>query len=283
MRASFVLAAIGFLGLATSACAIDSEEEGGKPKNRALSAPGPVAAGDAPVDEPRFASANGSAVPKPPTESPYSCRDGAFCDAFETGAFAKEWSSPFSTGDGELSLGTASASLGHGSLHLSTRDKDSSAYLLREQGPVAASWSGAVLFSFRVEELPFDVVGGPELTVKTPDGPITVRIVVTPDDILLEQRGTAKCLKDRCTATRTVLSPAHASHWYAIRIGFEVNANQTAPYGLIETSVNGGELTTHDLNVPMYDGSLFFSAGITEGDLGRYVNADLDDVSVFVR
>jgi len=211
------------------------------------------------------------------------CRKGAFCEDFEEQGFAARWSGMFTTGDGTAERTGDSASLGRGSLRLFTKDEASSAYLLQEKGAVAADWSAALGFAFRVEQLPASYLGGPELTVKTADGPLTIRISMSPEGLFVEQRATAECLRDRCAPSRTRIAAAIPNHWYAIHLGLEVNAQEAAPYGRLEASVDAGELLTVDLGVPAFEGSLFMSAGLTQGDLGHRAIADLDDVSLLVR
>lgn len=268
-----VLASVGLI-----ACSADTEES----LPNVLHGAG--GRGAAPAEEDaRFATGNAQAVPVPNVEQPASCRQGAFCDGFESSGYSDQWHAAVTNDGGSLSLGNKSATLGNASLRATTRGELSSAFLLREHGAVAASWSGELAFAFKVSELPGEYLGGPELVVKTPDGPISVRVSWTPDGVFLEQKGTAECVRDRCTDSRTMLALARPNHWYAIRLGFEVNPSSAPPYGIIETSINGEAFTSHDLTVPMYEGSAFFNGGITEGDRVRPAIADLDDVSVFVR
>jgi hypothetical protein len=223
------------------------------------------------------------AAPAAHPASGFVCRKGAFCEDFEEQGYAAHWKSAFTSGGGAIESNNDSASVGRGSLRLFTKDEASSAYLLSERGAVTGNWSGVLGFAFRVAEVPGAYLGGPELTVKTPDGPITIRVSMTPEGVFVEQRGTAECLRDRCVDARTLLAPAHANHWYRITLGMEVNPHQAGPYGRIEASVDGGELQSTDLTVPFYDGSMFLSAGLTKGDPGRRALADLDDVTLLVR
>lgn len=282
MRTSFILASVGLVAvLGLAGCAADNEPEGGNVANVPHSAPGQT---DAPqTEEERIAHANPSYPSVPSGEAGFTCRAGAFCETFDNAGYANNWSTTITTGKGELEQLSESASLGTGSLRLTTRDEASTAFLLRETGAVADTWNGSLGFAIRVPSLPSSYLGGPELTVKTPLGPVYVRLVVTPDGLWLEQNGTASCPADRCVSSRTFISTALPNHWYNVVVGFEVNARNSAPYGLIETSVNGGDFTTSDLNVPLSQGPVFLKAGITQGDVGAYGSIDLDNVSLLVR
>jgi hypothetical protein len=283
MRTSFILGSVGLVAvLGLAGCAADNESEGGDLAQVPHSAPG-QAVGDKQPDEQRFSKA-GPTYPSVDTNpAGFTCRAGAFCETFEAPTYVDNWSAAFTSNDGELVQTTASASVGNGSLRATTRDKDSTAYLLREKNLVGSQWSGSLGFAIRVPTLPTGSVGGPELMVKTAIGPIYVRVLVTPDGLYLEQNGTSECSASRCTGSRTFISNVLPNHWYSVTVGLEVNSQNTAPYGLIETSVNGGEFVTSDLTVPLTDGQVFLKAGITQGDPGAYATIDLDDVSLLVR
>ena len=214
----------------------------------------------------------------------FVCRPGAFCEDFEEQGFENRWSGVLTTGSGTVEQNTASASLGRGSIRLFTADDSSSAYLLQDKGTVKGNWSGVLAFAFRVAEVPSQYLGGPELTLRTADGPVTVRLTMAPEGVFVEQRSTAECLHDRCVPKRTLIAPAHANHWYRVTLGFEVNPANAAPYGRLEASVDDtGNVVSTDLSVPFYDGPMTFSAGITQGDVGHRSLADLDDVTLLVR
>jgi len=283
MRTSFILASVGLVAvLGLAGCAADNEPEGGNVANVPHSAPG-QSPGAPQTDEERIAHANPGYPSVPSGEAGFTCRQGAFCEAFDSANYASNWSTTITTGKGELEQRNESASVGTGSLHLETRDESSTAFLLRETAVVADTWNGSLGFAIRVPALPGSYVGGPELTVKTPVGPVYVRVFVTPDGIFLEQNATSECSADRCTGSRTFISNVLPNHWYNVVVGFEVNARNSAPYGLIETSVNGGQFVTSDLNVPLSQGTMFLKAGITQGDPGAYAAMDLDNVSLLVR
>jgi hypothetical protein len=215
----------------------------------------------------------------------FVCRAGAFCDDFEQQqSFQKRWGSVVITGGGTVEHITDSASLGNGSLRLFTADDTSSAYLVEEKGTVKGNWSGVVGFAFRVTSIPSQYLGGPELTLRTAGGPVTIRLTIAREGVFVEQRSTAQCIADRCTPKRTLIAQAHANHWYRVTLGFEVNPAKVAPYGRLEASVDdSGVVVSTDLSVPFYDGDMVFAAGITQGDVGHRAQVDLDDVTLLVR
>jgi len=282
MRTSFIFASVALVALlGLAGCAADNEPEGGDVANVPHSANGPTG-GEAQPDQDRFAKSDTSYPSGQINGAGFTCRQGAFCEAFESASYADNWTGVFTTGKGVLEQQGDSASVGVGSLRLTSRDKDSTAYLLREKGEVANQWSGSLGFAIRVPTLPSSYIGGPEIAMKTAVGIVYVRVFVTPDGLFLEQNAES-CPTDRCTGTRTFISKMQPSHWYNVVVGFEVNDRDSAPYGLVETSVNGGQFTTSDLNVPLSAGGMFFKAGITQGDPGNYASIDLDNVSLLVR
>lgn len=221
-----------------------------------------------------------------PQENPvgFVCRPGAFCEDFEQQGFARRWASSLTTGSGSIESGTASASLGRRSLRLFTADDSSSAYLVEDKGIVKGQWSGVLGFAFRIDAVPSKYLGGPELTMQTADGPMTVRLSVAPEGVFVEQLSTAECLHERCVPKRTLVAQAHPSDWYRVTLGFEVNPANGGSYGRLEISVDdSGVVVSTDLTVPFYDGALTLNAGITQGDVGRRSLADLDDVTLLVR
>ncbi len=220
--------------------------------------------------------------------TPFVCLEGAFCEDFEAAPevpFEARWSSIVRNGGGKMELTSDSASMGRGALTLFTPDAGSSVFL--EEQPkrgVAGSWSGLVGFAFRVAQVPAAQLGGPELSVKTVDGPIAIRVVLTAAGLVLEQSAPASCSSKRCQPSATVLAPAKEGQWYRVRLAFEVKAQNAPPYGLIEATVDGGGTTTSRdvaLDVPLYEGSVAFRAGITQGDTRRAL-ATLDDVTLLL-
>lgn len=283
MRTSFILASVGLVAvLGLAGCAADNEPEGGDLVQVPHSAPGQTV-GSPQADEERIAKSNTNYPSGPGGEAGFTCRQGAFCDGFDTAGYADNWNGVFTTGNGSLELKGESASVGTGSLHLTSRDRDSSAYLLREKDVLKTQWSGSLGFAVKVPALPTTSLGGPELLVKTPVGPVFVRVIITPGGLFLEQNASGGCSADRCTASRTFISNVLPNHWYNVVVGFEVNERNSAPYGIVETSVNGGQFVTSDLTVPLSDGTAFLKAGITEGDVGQDAALDLDNVSLLVR
>lgn len=283
MRTSFILGSVGLVAvLGLAGCAADNEPEGNDVANVPHSAPRQTV-GAPQEDNARTAKTDTSYPSVGGGAAGFTCRQGAFCDAFDSSGFADIWNGSFTTGDGTIEPQSDSASLGSGSLRLTSRDKNSSAYLLREKDVAGEQWSGSLGFAVRVPSLPSSYVGGPELSVKTPMGPVYVRVFVTPDGLFLEQNATASCPADRCTGSRTFISNVLPNHWYNVVVGFEVNNRSAAPYGLVETSVNGGDFVTSDLTVPLSAGTVFLKAGITQGDPGNYATLELDNVSLLVR
>lgn len=275
MRTLFLLASVALVGCAAS----NTPEAGSDLPLVPLSGTGRAMAGA--TDEARAATTDTSL--RGPGSSPVSCRDGAFCDDFESADFAASWKGSFTTGKAFVELGQHSASLGAGSLHLTTHGEDATAFLRHEGAAIGAVWSGSLSFALRVAELPAVSLGGPQLTVKTPFGPVYVRLVMTPDGVFLEQGATASCRASRCIGSRTLLSNAVPNHWYNIRIAFEVNDGSAAPYGVVATSVNGAHAVASELTVPLSQGTVFLEAGITVGDVEHVAVADVDDVSLLVR
>jgi hypothetical protein len=280
MRAHFLLASLGLV-----ACSANVEPSDPAPPGSPAAAEPAPAVEPAPADHARASGSEFAVAVRQPQAQPvgFVCRPGAFCEDFEEVAYAPHWGGSFTTGGGTIELGTDSASLGRGSLRLASKDAASSAYLLQGKGDVGARWSGVLGFAFRVDQVPSKYLGGPELTVKTADGPLTLRISMRPEGVYLEQRATAACLRDRCQVKSTLVAPAKPNHWYRIAVGVEANANAAPPYGRVEAAVQGGDNVSTDLSLPLYEGSAFLSAGITEGDPGQRAFADLDDVSLLVR
>jgi hypothetical protein len=292
MRALFVLACLA--GPALVGCSADAEPSGPAP---VTGAPGRVAAdpvavapsqAHAAAATPNSGTARpiGSDVELPSPNDPvggFVCRPGAFCEDFEEQRFENHWASVLTAGSGAVEHSTASASLGAGSLRLYTADDASTAYLRQEKGTAKGTWSGALGFAFRVAEVPSQYLGGPELTVRSADGPISIRLTMAPEGVFVEQRSTAECLRDRCVPKRTLIAAAHANHWYRVTLGFEVNSANAAPYGRLEASVDDtGDVVATDLTVPFYDGPLVFDAGITQGDVNHRAVANVDDVVLLV-
>ncbi len=245
----------------------------------------PSVAAPAPLKDADRARDNGEdfvAAARPSAPAAFVCRKGAFCEDFEEQSFARRWSDTVTTSGGKIDLGTDSASAGKGALRIFAHDDTSSAFLFASKNDVAGDWSGMLGFAFRLDQVPAKVLGGPELTVKTIDGPVTIRIAVRPEGVVLEQLAEASCRRDRCVPTSTIIAPAKANHWYRIKLGAEVNPRQAPPYGRLEVQVDGGELLGADLMVPFFDSSVFLRAGITQGD-ARRAFMDLDDVTLLVR
>jgi hypothetical protein len=286
MRAFFAIACASLV-----ACSGAVESTDPAPTSSPVAEPAPAAAPAASVDDADrarttrdtdgvFAVAGKNAAGAP---AGFVCRKGAFCEDFESRGWGDRWTGELTSGRGSVEYGTDSASLGRGSLRLFAMDDASSAYLLQEKGHVGGEWSGMLGFAFRVDQLPGKSLGLSELTVKSEDGPITLRITLRAQGLVLEQIASADCLRDRCEPTAKVIAPAKPNHWYRVRLGMEVNPNLAPPYGRLEASVDDGDVVSTDLTVPFYNGSAFLSAGITQGDAGRRAFADLDDVTLLVR
>lgn len=285
MRALFAIACASLV-----ACSGAVESTDPAPTPAAATVPAPAAPA-APVSDGDRIQASDSVFAIPAKREPagFVCRKGAFCEDFEERGYGARWTGEFTTGRGSIAYGTDSASLGGGSLRLYADDAASSAYLLQAKGDVGGEWSGVLGFAFRVDQLPGKSLGLSELTIKTDDGPITLRLTMRAQGLVLEQLATADCLRDRCAPTATVIAPAKPNHWYRVKLGMEVNPNHAPPYGRLEASVDDGPIVGATLSVPFYNGSVFMSAGITQGDEApaggplRGAFVDLDDVTLLVR
>lgn len=243
----------------------------------------PAPAPSSPADPSRDVAVRdlGLVVPEA-TPAPFTCRPGAFCDDFENdqSSFTR-WTGVVRSGGGKLETNGDSASVGRSAITLFAPDAASHVFLDHTTGGVGTTWSGAVGFALKMETAPERQLGGPELLLKTEDGPISVRVSVRPEGLVLEQLA-PECGKDRCHPIAHVIAPAKVGAYYRVRIGFEVGAQKAPPYGRIETTVDDGPLVTSDLVVPLYDGGISLRAGITEGDTKRAL-VSLDDVSLFTR
>jgi hypothetical protein len=288
MKALFAIAALSLV-----ACVADAETS--DPALADLGPAGKTPAGDKPLVGPPpsgrgsaasdsdLARATDSIVGNKINPAGFVCHKGAFCEDFEAGGYGNRWTGEFTTGGGTIEASTDSASVGSGSLRLFAQDERASAYLLQDKGDVGSEWSGAFGFAFRVDQLPGKDLGLSEVTVKTDDGPITLRVSVRPEGLVLEQIATADCRRDRCSASTKVIAPAKANHWYRVQIGVEIAPNSAPPYGHVDAKVDDVAIVGTDLTVPFYSGSVFMSAGITKGDLVNRATVDLDDVSLLVR
>ena len=239
--------------------------------------PAPVAAEDGPRARAAVAADLGLAAP-----TTFACRQGAFCDDFEAEEpVGTRWSGVFEGAGGKLEGASESASPGRGAVTFFAPAADSQIFLDRTSGGVATTWSGALGFALKVAAVPGSQLGGPELSVKTQDGPVSVRVSLRPEGLVLEQLA-PKCARGRCRPTSTIIAPAKEGAWYHVRIGFEVAAQPAPPYGRLQASVDGALPLSTDLEVPLYDGSVSFHAGITQGDSRRAL-ANLDDITLFTR
>jgi hypothetical protein len=207
---------------------------------------------------------------------------GAFCEDFEAQTWSTTWSDFVLHAGAKGERGNESASVGGAALRVISATPESEAFLLHEEGEVRGQWSGTVGFAFRIDALPVVSLTGPSWTVKEKDGPVSLRIKVTPESVLLEQTSEATCRRDRCQPSVRVLAPAQATHWYRVRLGVEVDPRTAPPYGRLETTVDGGPVTSADLTIPFFGGASSVRAGITQGDVTRAF-ANVDDVSILVR
>ncbi|MBS2018359.1 MAG: hypothetical protein JST00_36170 [Deltaproteobacteria bacterium] len=211
----------------------------------------------------------------------FVCRKGAFCDDFE-GQAGSRWGQSVVEG-GEIGRGVGSASLGKGSLSVTTKPGDSRAFLVHEAGEVSATWSGAFSFAVRPAASPRDALGLPELAVKTVhDGTVTIGFALRPEGIYLEQRGSSECKLDRCVTKSKLVGTFTPGTWTRIDLGIEAGSEGVAPFGRLEVKINGGPLVATDLTVPLGNGTAILRAGITRGDV-QDANVDLDDVSLLTR
>jgi len=219
-----------------------------------------------------------------PTPAPTSfvCRQGAFCDDFESDqtSFAR-WTGVVRSGGGKLETNGDSASVGRSAITFFAPDSTSHVFLDHTAGGVGTTWTGLVGFALKVETAPERQLGGPELSLKTADGPVSVRVSVRPEGLVLEQLA-PECGKARCHPIAHLIAPAKIGAYYRVSIGFAVGGQKAPPYGRVETTVDDGPLVSNDLVVPLYDGGISFRAGITEGDTKRAL-VSLDDVSLLTR
>ncbi len=217
-----------------------------------------------------------------PASTSFVCRQGAFCDDFESDqtGFAR-WTGVVRSGGGKLETNGDSASVGRSAITFFAPDPASYVFLDRTAGGVGTTWSGLVGFALKVETAPEVQLGGPELSLKTADGPVSVRVSVRPEGLVLEQLA-PECGKDRCHPIAHLIAPAKIGAYYRVRIGLSVGAQKAPPYGRVETTVDDGPLVANDLVVPLYEGGISLRAGITEGDTKRAL-VSLDDVSLFTR
>jgi hypothetical protein len=278
MKGLFVFAC---MSLTACAAPVDSTEKA-PVTDPASTHSGPAAPEGPNVIDHVRSTGNEFTPPKAPADSTFFCRKDAFCEDFEEQNWKSRWADAITTPGGRIEMGQLSASPGRRSLRLYSNDDAAAAFLFQPKGDVSGSWSGALELAFRVDTIPGKYLGGPELTVKTPEGPITIRLALKPEGLVLEQLSTEACLRDRCTASSKIIAPSKENHWYRVRVGLEVNARQAAPYGIVEATVDGGELQATDLTVPLYDGSVFLRAGVTQGD-ARPAFAEIDDISLLVR
>jgi hypothetical protein len=242
----------------------------------------PVASAEVPSGASRAAGARDLGLGTSPTPATFVCRAGAFCDDFESQQpVGTRWSQVFEGAGGKLESDSESASVGRGAVTLFAPTADSQIFLDRTSGGVAPKWSGLMGFALKVAAVPGSQLGGPELVVKTQDGPIAVRVSLRPEGLVLEQLA-PECGRARCRPTAKLIAPAKEGAWYRVRIGFEVGAQAAPPYGRLEATVDDGPLVTTDLDVPLYDGSVSLHAGITQGDSRRAL-VNLDDVMLFTR
>ena len=115
MRTSFILGSVGLVAvLGLAGCAADNEAEGGDVANVPHSAPGQTV-GAPQEDVPRTAKSDTSYPSVGGGAAGFTCRQGAFCDAFDSNGFADIWNGSFTTGDGTIEQLSDSASLGSGS------------------------------------------------------------------------------------------------------------------------------------------------------------------------
>lgn len=280
MKAVFAVACLGL-----AACTSDLESSDPAPPAVEHSAPGnpTIAAGASDVDRARATNSPFDLAAAKAGDSAFVCRKNAFCEDFEQKDWSTRWHDLVKSTGGTIETSTASASHGGGSLRLSAPDAAATAFLLSEQNDVAGPWSGIFAFAFRVDQLPTTALGGPEMTVNGADGPVTVRIALEPKGLVLQQLADPSCKPELCAPRSTVIAAAQANHWYRIRVGFEVSPRQAeANHGRIEMSVDGGELQSTILSVPMFDGPVTMRAGITQADT-KTASANLDDLTLLIR
>lgn len=213
----------------------------------------------------------------------FVCPTGAFCDDFASSELSiARWTDAVAE-DGHLGRSALSASRGAGSLVATTKAPSGRAFLVVERGHVGGTWAGVVSFALRPTQVPSASIRGPELLVKTArDGLASLAVVVRPDGLFLDQRASGECPRDWCRAKTTWLGPTTTTRWTRIELGVEAGASAVSPHGRLEASVDGGDLLTTDLTIPLRGGTLLLRAGITAGDT-REGELAVDDVVVQVK
>jgi hypothetical protein len=286
MKALFVLACTGLF--ACSAAAEPGEERApiGAPQDIATppQADPPAARPDG-DDRARATNDLGVGIPNT-APRPFACQVGAFCDDFE--ALAEEpigarWSDIVRNGGGKMEVDMESASVGKNALTLFTPDETSSAFLDHSRsGGLVGIWSGVVGFALKVAAVPAEQLGGPELTLRTGEGHMSIRVTLRREGLMLEQLAPATCGRERCRPSSTLLAPAKEGAWYRVRFTVDAGPQAAPPYGRIGATVDGGPLVVAPLTVPLYDGTASLRAGVTQGDTRRAL-VNVDDVTLLVR
>ncbi|HEY8074843.1 MAG TPA: hypothetical protein VIF62_12055 [Labilithrix sp.] len=213
-----------------------------------------------------------SAPPRPPEQaarppisvSPleFQCRSDAFCENFESADPSARWTSESGAG---ILFAAPSASRGARSLRVAT---DAPAFLV-ERGK--ASVAGALSVAFRLDAAPRARLGGPAIVV----GDASIVLAIAPEGIVLEQHD-AWC--PSCRKREDLVAPAAPGTWHFVVLGFEANGATSAPYGRLEIGVDGGDLSTVALDVPLYGADVELHAGVTTADVGAGNALAIDDV-----
>lgn len=276
MKAVFAVACLGL-----AACTSDLEPSDPGPPVVEHTAPGAptIPEGASASDRARAFTTPFELAAAKAGDSAFVCRKNAFCEDFEQKDWSTRWNDLVKSTGGTIETSTVSASRGGGSLRLSAPDAAATAFVLADANEVEGNWSGIFSFAFRVDQLPTTSLGGPELTVNGAAGPMTIRVSLEPNGLVLQQLAEPSC--DRCAPSSTIIAAPQANHWYRVRLGFEVNPHQGGElsHGRIEMSV---ELQSTVLSVPLFDGPVTLRAGITKADT-KPALANLDDVTMLIR
>lgn len=215
-----------------------------------------------------------------PSNAPFTCRQGAFCDDFEKTAPASGWTRLEASG-GALSFEPPSASSGLKSLRATTTDAASSAYLVHEGEQLGGSWSGAFGSALRLGAMPTTVMAASRVVVVRADGVASVGIVIVPEGIRVEQHD-SHCAASSCRERSDLIALGDASGaFHRFTLGFEVQATTTYPYGRVELSIDG-EVGYVPLDVPLARGNVEIHLGVTRAD-DAPIDASFDDALFFVR
>lgn len=205
-----------------------------------------------------------------------ACKKNAFCDDFEGAVPGSRWSGAVAR-DGVIDFDAPSSSLGAHALRAASAGAGSVAYLTLDGAPLGTQWVGSLGFSMRLDGVPAEALGGPELAVVGANGASTrIGFSVRPEGIALHQYA-AGCSGGACASRSDLVADTKAGEWRRLVLAVETSNAVAAPYGRVEVTVDGGELVTLPLVVAPFSGRAVVRAGITAGDSAP-ATARIDDV-----